>query len=122
MARPTKYTPELLAKAKKYLETYTTVIPSHIGLAFYLGIHNSTMYAWEKEKGKEEFSDILARIMQSQFIELTDKGLTGDFNAAITKLALGKHGYSDKVDQTSSDGSMTPPTVINIVAKEMGNL
>lgn len=122
MSRPTKYTPELLAKAKEYLESYSTAIPSHIGLAYYLGIANSTMYAWSKEKGKEEFSDMLDRIMQLQFIELSDKGLTGDFNAAITKLVLTKHNYTDKVDQTSSDGSMTPPTTINLVAKEFGDL
>ncbi len=54
MSRPTKYTPELLAKAKEYLESYSTAIPSHIGLAYYLGIANSTMYAWSKEEGKEE--------------------------------------------------------------------
>ena len=122
MSRPTKYTPELLAKAKEYLESYSTAIPSHIGLAYYLNIANSTLYAWAKEDGKGQFSDILERIMQLQFIELTDKGLTGDFNSAITKLALGKHGYTDKVDTTSSDGSMTPPTTINLVAKEFGDL
>jgi|TARA_B100000795_G_scaffold43456_1_gene28484 hypothetical protein len=122
MSRPTKYTPLLLARAKEYLESYTTAIPSHIGLAYYLNIANSTMYAWAKEEDKKEFSEILERIMQLQFIELTDKGLTGDFNSAITKLALGKHGYTDKVDQTSSDGSMTPPTTINLVAKEFENL
>jgi len=122
MSRPTKYTPELLAKTKEYLESYSTAIPSHIGLAYYLGIANSTMYAWAQEKGKEEFSDMLDRIMQLQFIELSDKGLTGDFNAAITKLVLTKHNYTDKVDQTSSDGSLTPPTTINLVAKEFENL
>ncbi len=122
MARPTKYSPELLAQAQDYLENYTTVIPSHRGLAYHLNIANSTMYAWEKEKGKEEFSEMLDKIMQLQFIELSDKGLTGDFNAAITKLVLTKHNYTDKVDQTSSDGSMTPPTTINLVAKEFENL
>ena len=122
MARPTKYSPELLAQAQDYLENYTTVIPSHIGLAYHLNIANSTMYAWAKEKGKEEFSEMLDKIMQLQFIELSDKGLTGDFNAAITKLVLTKHNYTDKVDQTSSDGSLTPPTTINLVAKEFENL
>lgn len=116
--RPSKYTPQLLDKANKYLESYSTAIPSHIGLAYYLGISTSTMYDWAKEDSKQAFSDILDRIMQLQFIELTDKGLTGDFNAAITKLALGKHGYTDKVDNTSSDGSMSPKSKIELVAKE----
>jgi len=122
MGRPTKYTPELLKKAQGYLDSYATVIPSHIGLAYHLNIANSTMYAWAKEDGKEAFSEILERIMQLQFIELIDKGLTGDFNGGITKLALGKHGYTDKVDTISSDGSMTPPTTIQLVAKEFGDL
>jgi hypothetical protein len=39
-------------------------------------------------------------------------------------LWLGKNwlGQTDKMDTTSSDGSMTPPTTINLVAKEFENL
>jgi len=41
-------------------------------------------------------------------------GLGGTMNAQITKLVLGKHGYSDKVEQdlTTSDGSMKPVSPI----------
>ena len=35
MARPTKYTPELLDKANTYLSTYTRLIPSHQDLCDY---------------------------------------------------------------------------------------
>jgi hypothetical protein len=37
---------------------------------------------------------------------------------------LGKNWLSqtDKMDTTSSDGSLTPPTTINLVAKEFGDL
>ena len=37
---------------------------------------------------------------------------------------LGKNwlSQSDKLDTTSSDGSMSPPTTINLVAKEFENL
>jgi len=44
---------------------------------------------------------------------LLANGITGEFNAAITKLVLAKHDYSDKVSQdvTSSDGSMKPVVV-----------
>jgi len=37
---------------------------------------------------------------------------------------LGKNwlGQTDKLDTTSSDGSMSPPTTINLVAKEFENL
>lgn len=40
--------------------------------------------------------------------------LRGDLNSTIVKLLLANHGYSDKVQQdvTSSDGSMSPVTVV----------
>jgi hypothetical protein len=35
---------------------------------------------------------------------LIAKGLSGDFNSAIAKLVLGKHGYHDRVESTGADG------------------
>jgi hypothetical protein len=116
--RPTKYTPALLAKANSYLSTYTRMIPSHQDLCLHLGIADATLYRWAEEK--PEFKDILAQVKQEQFAKSMDGGLSGDMNASIVKLLLGKHGYSDKVDSTSSDGSMSPTAVtrIELVAKE----
>ena len=50
--------------------------------------------------------------------------MSGEMNANLVKLLMGKHGLSDKsvVDQTSSDGTMSSPTVIQLVAKEFGDL
>ena len=108
--RPTKYTDLLIAKSYKYTKIYEDLgdaIPSHSGLAEYLDIKRSTMYDWAKQKSKREFSDILEKIKNSQERRLLNLGLTGKFNANIVKLALGKHGYHDKQDQTLSnlDGS-----------------
>ena len=116
--RPTKYTPELLAKANKYLSVYTRLIPSHQDLALYLGIADATLYRWADEK--PEFKEILSRVKQTQFAVAMDGGLSNDMNASIVKLLMGKHGLSDKMDNTSSDGSMSPTTVtrIELVAKE----
>tara|TARA_R110000737_G_C14253770_1_gene427135 strand:- start:74 stop:466 length:393 start_codon:yes stop_codon:yes gene_type:complete len=116
--RPTKYTPEILAKAKTYIAENTRAIPTLIGMAYFLGISNSTLYKWAEKT--PEFSHVLDEVTQLQYIELTNSGLNGDFNSAITKLMLTKHGLSDKVDNTSSDGSMSPTTVtrIELVAKE----
>ena len=112
--RPSKYTPELLDMAREYIDggwkDTGRVIPSHIGLALHLGISTSALYSWGKDDEKSEFVDILARIMGLQHEELINNGLTGDFNSAITKLVLGKHGYherqevdmSAKVDTTAS--------------------
>ncbi len=122
MARPTKYTPELLAQAQNYLDDDTEAFHSHIGLAYLLGISNSTFYEWITHEDKEEFSDIASKVLQRQYITLVTNGLNNTANSGITKLMLGKHGLSDKVDNTSSDGSMSAPTVIQLVAKEFGGL
>lgn len=103
MARPTKYTKDTVEKAKAYLVDYQhdgSVIPSAAGLALYLGIRKSTLYEWAKDEDKQEFSDTLAELQQRQESILLANGLRGDFNAAITKLALANHGYSDKSEQT----------------------
>jgi hypothetical protein len=103
MARPTDYTPELLEKARNYLVDYEydgSVIPSVAGLSEYLGISRTCIYDWAKQEDKKEFSDILGQILSKQERLLINKGLTGDFNSAIAKLALGKHGYSEKSEQT----------------------
>ena len=114
--RPTKYTPALLEKANGYLLEYTRLIPSHQDLCLYLDISDATLYRWAEEKA--EFKDILAKVKQTQFVVSMDGGLAGDMNANLVKLLMGKHGLSDKVDNTSSDGSMSPVTKIELVAKE----
>jgi hypothetical protein len=118
MARPTKYTPELLDKANTYLSTYTRLIPSHQDLCLRLDISESTLYDWAQKH--DEFSDILAKVKLTQFAVAMDGGLGGELNANLVKLLMGKHGLSEKstVDQISSDGSMAPKSKIELVAKE----
>lgn len=109
--RPTKYNQAILNDSNHYLENFEEngdVIPSIEGLSEHLEIARSTIYDWQKQEGKEEFSDILEKILAKQARILMNSGLKGDFNSAIVKLALGKHGYSDKTDLTSSDGTMSP--------------
>jgi hypothetical protein len=102
MARPTKYSQEIVTKAQHYLdnyEEYDDIIPSQAGLAIVLGLSRETLRAWSKDEDKGEFSGILDRIHQKQECVLLDKGLDGTFNATIVKLALGKHGYHDRPQQ-----------------------
>jgi len=124
MARPTKYTPELLDKADDYLNNWIgrRLFPSHQDMCLQLKISESTLYDWAGKH--EEFSEILARVKLTQFVVTMDGGMSGEMNANLVKLLMGKHGLSDKsvVDQTSSDGSMSAPTVIQLVAKEFGEL
>ena len=121
MARPTKYSKEIVEKAKAYItdyEKYDDMIPSIEGMAEHLGLARETLYDWAKQKDKG-FSDILGRCMQVQAKTLVNNGLNNTFNSAITKLVLGKHGYHDsmKQDITSSDESMKP-TIIQLTTRK----
>lgn len=115
--RPTKYTPELVAKAWDYIDNYAPhVIPSAIGMSMVLNVDESTLYAWAKDEDKE-FSQILAKCKSAQHFTLIEKGLTGDFNSNIVKLVLGKHGYSDK---TAIAGDPENPITL-LLAQISGN-
>lgn len=120
MGSPSKLTPELIAKAAEYLVVFRSegdLIPTVAGLSCYLGVSRSSIYNY---KGKnQDFLDTIEQLDSLQEKMLINGGLSSDFNAAITKLIMSNHGYSEKqvVDNTSSDGSMVPmPTRIEIVA------
>lgn len=120
VGRPSKYTPELLAECHQYLKDYNT-FPSIAGLAVRLKVSRDTLHTWAKEEDKIEFSDIYTQLLALQEDELLRNGLMGHWNASMAKMVLTKHGYSDKVDATSSDGSMTPtsqPVTIRLVGPD----
>lgn len=113
--RPTDYSDEICRKARLYLqdfEQYGDAIPSVAGLAVFLKIARSTIYEWAKEDDKCEFSDILQEILAKQESILLTKGLKNEFNSSITKVILGKHGYSDKVEQEVSGPSGAPLSIV----------
>jgi len=113
IGRPTKYTPELLDRARGYLSDFhhhDAQFPSHIGLALYLGISTATLYDWRSQEEKSEFSSILEIITQVQHELLIGNGLSGKFSSGITKLVLGKHGYTDRTEQN---------TIVNIRYTDM---
>jgi hypothetical protein len=117
MGRPSKLTDEVMAKVEDYIKNYANYgdpFPSAAGLADELGISRKTIYNWADSN--PNFLRMLDAINAKQERVLLANGITGEFNAAITKLVLAKHDYSDKVSQdvTSSDGSMKP-TVIELV-------
>lgn len=116
--RPTKMTPELLAKAQEYIDQATdehkvvgenrpTVIwkvklPTIEGLAVYLDISKETLYQWEKEN--TGFSDVLTRVRNIQAERLINNSLAGNYNPVISKLLLSKHGYIEKSEQDITTG------------------
>lgn len=117
VGRPTKYNQELVDRAQAYVDDFTPdaknplgeVVPTIAGLACVLKISRETIYDWSKCAEKRRFSDIVGEIMVKQEKMLFRGGLNGDYNASITKLALTKHGYSDKqtTDLTVDVASLT---------------
>jgi len=140
MSRPTIYSEEILEKTKQYIEDcnsdYVTVkrpyidnegkekekveikyevnLPTIEGLAYELGIHKDTVYAWRKEK--EEFSYLIERLLSKQAKQLVNKGLSGDYNSTIAKVILTKHGYREGTDVTTNDKDLN---LINPESKEV---
>jgi hypothetical protein len=104
--RPSKLTPEIIERAYDYLqhfEKYGDVIPSAAGLAVISEVSEQTVYNWDCE-ANPQFFGLLAKLKAKQQQVLITKGLSGDFNAAITKLVLSKHGYHERVEQSGPDG------------------
>lgn len=109
MARPSTYSKAILEKANDYLQNYEDqddMIPSVEGLCSVIERARSTVYKWRDEK--PEFSDILEKINEEQKRVLINNGLSGDFNSNITKLVLGKHGFSDKSELSGPEGGRIP--------------
>lgn len=110
MARPTKYSDEILQKARLYVDGgYSDcgdAVPQIAGLAFELGISRETVYAWCQEEDKKAFSDIVADCMSAQERKLVNGSLLGDLNSTISKLLLVKHGHSERVQNeiTGAEG------------------
>tara|TARA_R110000751_G_scaffold116342_1_gene215906 strand:- start:172 stop:576 length:405 start_codon:yes stop_codon:yes gene_type:complete len=106
--RPTKYNGEVVQQALDYLEEFNTkhghAIPSVIGMAKVLKLDDTTLYDWAKKDGNE-FSRILPRCKKYQEFQLINGGLMGELNSNIVKLALGKHGYSEKKEIDLNDNS-----------------
>lgn len=109
--RPTKYTPESLELAKDYLNRWQELgdaVPCQEGLADHMGIGLTTIKTWAADEDKEEFRAIFESVKIKQGRRLINSGLNGDFNSVITKLMLGKHDYSDKVDNKLSGDADAP--------------
>jgi hypothetical protein len=67
--RPSKYNDEILEKSTAYIEYYKEygdMIPSIAGLARFLKVSRETIHAWDREEGKEEFSDIIRDLLAEQ--------------------------------------------------------
>ena len=135
VGRPTDYNEQILKDTESYIEScedevtqvvtgesekgFTTYkekvrvkLPSIEGLAFKLRVNRDTIYEWEKKY--PEFSDIINVLRAKQAERLINMGLSGDYNAFITKALLGKHGYSDR-QEIKHEGIPDPSITVNVV-------
>jgi hypothetical protein len=124
MGRPTLYTPDLLEKAREYVDGGWMVkdaYPQIASMATYIGITRKTVWEWCGHDDKEDFCNIVEYLMQKQESELLNNGIRGDFNSTITKLALTKHNYSDKSETTLQGGdkpiAFAPWTITGVGAE-----
>lgn len=102
----------------EYEDVHEHAIPSVKGLAKILDAKGlcarRTLYHWmslKDEEGKEKYPDLvdaMHRIGDDQELALLHGGLTNKLNSNIVKLALGKHGYSDKQQQEISGTNGAP--------------
>lgn len=106
---PTKLTPELVERAEKYVidgfKDDGDLVPSIAGLACYLGVSKNSIYKYGELNS--DFLNTLEQIEVKQEKLLVNGGLSGTYNATITKLMMSNHGYSDKQETqiTGKDGA-----------------
>ena len=120
--RPSEYSDEILVKAETYLTNHEAegdLVPSVGGLAVYLNKARSTIYSWAKDDDKKAFSDLLEILLAKQEKLLLNGGLSGDFNASITKLMLSKHDYSEKKTEVVDYRDLTPWSSIEVSEDKM---
>jgi hypothetical protein len=100
--RTLKCTPDLLVKARDYLDHYGRedfgdAIPTMAGLSRHVGVSRKTLYAWKIDERTEEMAVIMEQLIARQEQVLVNKGLLGEFNSTMAKLMLSNnHGYSEK--------------------------
>lgn len=107
---PTKWKPEIITKARHYLENYQDYgknIPTVARLSQVLGISKDRIYVWSNQKDKKELKVILQQLKVIQEAVLLENGLSSEFNPTITKLLLTKHGYHDNPQGNQGNSGIT---------------
>lgn len=103
--RPTKLTPELVAKARAYIDVETKYggqfhgdLPTVAGLSLFLDVARSSIYEWAKQTDPlgREFSDTVDKLDATQEYMLVGKSLKGDYNSNIASILLSNHGHIKK--------------------------
>lgn len=99
----TKYGVDTLAMAKAYIDggykqtDDPEVVPTIEGLCYWLDITKSTLKKWCADEEKEEFGNLVERLMDLQAKKLVSGGLTGDYVPTMAKVMLSQHGYAETI-------------------------
>lgn len=132
--RPSDFGEWTAGECEEYLQSFLggdggglndkELVPTRAGLALHLKTSKASLVVWSKHTDKthpdanvSQFQDALFRLDQIQEVLLVGGGLSGDYNSGIAKLILSNHGYADKIDNISTDGSMTPKSFNEFYAK-----
>ena len=121
--RPTVYSDETLKLTEDYAKNfaeYGDKIPSIAGLACFIGVTRQTIHEWKNDEDKPEFSYTLDAMLGNQERVALNNGIDGTFNAAITKLVLYNHGYSEK-SEVKSEGK-TDTKIVYVEPEEKQQL
>lgn len=87
--------------AEHYIENhedFDDLVPSLVGMAIALNVCEQTLTNWAD--ADERFLGTYRRCVAMQHKKLLSGGLSGQYNAAITKLMLHNHGHSERTEQT----------------------
>jgi len=106
--RPTKYNAGMIKTARDYIDDCPDFVPSLCALSMELGVTKRTLMGWKALKPEDldekdyprftEFLHILHELQSFQERSALNGGADGTWNSAISKLLLGKHGYSDQTN------------------------
>lgn len=114
MARPIKYTPELLAEVESKIIEYTegTELPSVAECAYKLGIVREQMYEYP------ELSYALKRLITKKEWKLEERMYTGKSPVAACIFALKNIGWRDNLELSGANGA---PLITEIKVLFIGN-
>ncbi len=114
-----------IKQTKLYLANYEEygIMPSVLKLAITLGVNRKTLTNVKSNPPKTKDHSLQAKLKRRMIIllelvhdmqhdVLLEGGLDGSLNSNIVKLALGKHGYSEKKEQQIT-GKDEGPVIID---------
>ena len=100
--RPSIYRDDMPAKIYRYIKEQKSKdsIPTCAGACLALGINKDTLYAWEKDDSKQEFSDALYALRLEQEDLLLTGAIKGKFRERSSIFILSSvHGYVERKEE-----------------------